>query len=248
MFLKMNELLPHSGASFLSMGRGALGMVLLVGLAFLLSTDRKNIPWKTVGLGLLVQFFIALGVLKVAFLKEVFEGLGSFFIRILEYTQTGAKMLLGDFANVELYGFIFVFQALPVIIFFSALTSVLYYFGIIQKIVKGLAWGLTRLLKISGTESLAVAANIFMGQTEAPLLIKAYLKRMTRSELFLVMVGGMATVAGSVLGAYISFLGGARSREAVVLCAKSLGSLCNGSSWGRRYFQNHLSANRTYLC
>ena len=208
MFLKMNELLPHSGASFLSMGRGALGMVLLVGLAFLLSTDRKNIPWKTVGLGLLVQFFIALGVLKVAFLKEVFEGLGSFFIRILEYTQTGAKMLLGDFANVELYGFIFVFQALPVIIFFSALTSVLYYFGIIQKIVKGLAWGLTRLLKISGTESLAVAANIFMGQTEAPLLIKAYLKRMTRSELFLVMVGGMATVAGSVLGAYISFLGG----------------------------------------
>ena len=204
----MEELLPHSGASFVSMGRGALGMTLLIGLAFLLSTDRKNIPWKTVGLGLLVQFFIALGVLKVAFLKEVFEGLGSFFIRILEYTQTGSKMLLGDFANVELYGFIFVFQALPVIIFFSALTSVLYYFGIIQKVVKALAWGLTRLLKISGTESLAVAANIFMGQTEAPLLIKAYLKRMTRSELFLVMVGGMATVAGSVLGAYISFLGG----------------------------------------
>ena len=117
-------------------------------------------------------------------------------------------MLLGEFGNIETYGFIFVFQALPVIIFFSALTSILYYFGVIQKIVGFLAWGLTRIFKISGAESLSVAGNIFLGQTEAPLLIKAYLEKMNRSEIFLVMVGGMATVAGSVLGAYIGFLGG----------------------------------------
>ena len=204
----MEPLLSHEGVSVLSIGRGLMGMLLLIGLAFAFSTNRKQIAWKTVILGLLAQFVIALGVLKVDFFKQLFEGLGGFFINILTYTRAGSEMLLGSFADVDRYGFIFVFQALPVIIFFSALTSVLYYFGIIQRIVKVLAWGLTRLLKISGTESLAVAANIFMGQTEAPLLIKAYLKRMTRSELFLVMVGGMATVAGSVLGAYISFLGG----------------------------------------
>ncbi|MEL0263340.1 MAG: nucleoside transporter C-terminal domain-containing protein, partial [Flavobacteriaceae bacterium] len=117
-------------------------------------------------------------------------------------------MLLGEFGNVDKYVFIFLFQALPVIIFFSALTSILYYFGVIQKLVGLLAWGLTKLLKISGAESLSVAGNIFLGQTEAPLLIKAYLEKMNRSEIFLVMVGGMATVAGSVLGAYIGFLGG----------------------------------------
>jgi CNT family concentrative nucleoside transporter len=117
-------------------------------------------------------------------------------------------MLLGEFGDVDRYGFIFVFQALPVIIFFSALSSILYYFGIIQKVVGFLAWVLTRLLKISGSESLSVAGNIFLGQTEAPLMIKGYLEKMNRSELFLVMVGGMATVAGSVLGAYIGFLGG----------------------------------------
>jgi len=117
-------------------------------------------------------------------------------------------MLLGEFANSDEYGFVFVFQALPIIIFFSALTSLFYYFGIIQKVVKGLAWSLRKLLGISGAESLAVAGNIFLGQTEAPLLIKEYLGKMTRSQMFLVMVGGMATVAGSVMGAYIGFLGG----------------------------------------
>jgi CNT family concentrative nucleoside transporter len=130
-------------------------------------------------------------------------------------------MLLGEFGDVDQYGFVFVFQALPIIIFFSALTSLLYYFGIIQKLVKYLAWGLKKLLGISGSESLAVAGNIFLGQTEAPLLIKAYLEKMTRSELFLVMVGGMATVAGSVMGAYIGFLGGDDPVERLAF-AKSL--------------------------
>ena len=202
------DLIPNSGFSLTSLVRGLIGMLSLLFIAYLLSKERKQIAWKTVGLGLLAQVIIAIGVLKINWVKWLFESLGGLFINILEYTGEGAKMLLGQFGDVDKYGFIFVFQALPVIIFFSALSSILYYFGIIQKVVGFLAWGLTRLFKISGTESLSVAGNIFLGQTEAPLMIKAYLEKMNRSEIFLVMVGGMATVAGSVLGAYISFLGG----------------------------------------
>lgn len=202
------ELLSNQGMSIESVGRGLLGMLVLLFFAYLLSADRRQIQWKTVGLGLLIQIVIAIGVLKVSLITKVFETFGNFFVKILDYTGAGTSMLLGEFGDVNKYGFIFLFQALPVIIFFSALTSILYYFGIIQKLVGFLAWGLTKALKISGAESLSVAGNIFLGQTEAPLLIKAYLEKMTRSEIFLVMVGGMATVAGSVLGAYIGFLGG----------------------------------------
>ena len=202
------ELIPNAGFSVENLFRGALGMLVLLFIAYLFSANRKAIAWKTVGLGLLVQVLIAIGVLKIYWIKALFEAMGNFFIKVLEYTGEGTKMLLGEFGNTDTYGFIFVFQALPVIIFFSALSSILYYFGIIQKVVGFLAWGLTKLFKISGAESLSVAGNIFLGQTEAPLLIKAYLEKMNRSEIFLVMVGGMATVAGSVLGAYIGFLGG----------------------------------------
>ena len=202
------EIIQSTGPSLVSLLRGVTGMLVLIFIAFLLSNNRRAISWKTVGIGLFIQILIAVGVLKINFIKNVFEILGGFFIKVLEFTGEGTKMLLGEFGNIETYGFIFVFQALPVIIFFSALTSILYYFGVIQKIVGFLAWGLTRIFKISGAESLSVAGNIFLGQTEAPLLIKAYLEKMNRSEIFLVMVGGMATVAGSVLGAYIGFLGG----------------------------------------
>ena len=202
------EIIQSSGPSLVSLLRGVIGMLVLIFIAFLLSNNRRAISWKTVGIGLFIQIIIAVGVLKINFIKNIFEILGGFFIKVLEFTGEGTKMLLGEFGNIETYGFIFVFQALPVIIFFSALTSILYYFGVIQKIVGFLAWGLTRIFKISGAESLSVAGNIFLGQTEAPLLIKAYLEKMNRSEIFLVMVGGMATVAGSVLGAYIGFLGG----------------------------------------
>ena len=202
------ELIPNSGLSLTSFSRGLLGMFFLIFIAYLLSNNRKAIAWKTVGIGLFIQVSIAIGVLKINFVKSVFETMGSFFIKVLEFTGEGTKMLLGEFGNTETYGFIFVFQALPVIIFFSALSSILYYFGVIQKVVGFLAWTLTKIFKISGAESLSVAGNIFLGQTEAPLLIKAYLEKMSRSEIFLVMVGGMATVAGSVLGAYIGFLGG----------------------------------------
>ena len=202
------ELIPNAGLSIISLTRGVFGMFFLIFIAYLFSNNRKAIAWKTVGIGLIIQVFIAIGVLKINFVKGLFETIGGFFIKILEYTGEGTKMLLGEFGDTEAYGFIFVFQALPVIIFFSALSSILYYFGIIQKLVGFLAWGLTKIFKVSGAESLSVAGNIFLGQTEAPLLIKAYLEKMNRSEIFLVMVGGMATVAGSVLGAYIGFLGG----------------------------------------
>ena len=202
------EIIQSSGPSLISLLRGVCGMLVLIFIAFLLSNNKRAISWKTVGIGLFIQVLIAIGVLKINIIKNIFEILGRFFIKVLEFTGEGTKMLLGEFGNIETYGFIFVFQALPVIIFFSALSSILYYFGVIQKIVRFLAWGLSRIFKISGAESLSVAGNIFLGQTEAPLLIKAYLEKMNRSEIFLVMVGGMATVAGSVLGAYIGFLGG----------------------------------------
>ena len=215
------EMIPHQGMSLESLLRGIMGILILILIAYAFSNNRKNIPWKVVALGLLTQLVIAVGVIKVKWITSFFEYISSFFVKILDYTQVGTQMLLGEFGNVDRYGFIFVFQALPIIIFFSALTSLLYYFGVIQKLVQVLAWGLRRLLGISGAESLAVAGNIFLGQTEAPLLIKAYLEKMTRSELFLVMVGGMATVAGSVLGAYIGFLGGDDPVERLAF-AKSL--------------------------
>lgn len=202
------ELIPSAGFTSASFLRGILGMGVLILIAYFLSNNKRAIAWKTVGVGLGVQILIAVGVLKIYWVKSLFEIIGGFFINILEYTGEGTKMLLGEFGNTDTYGFIFVFQALPVIIFFSALSSILYYFGIIQKLVGFLAWGLTKIFKISGAESLSVAGNIFLGQTEAPLLIKGYLEKMNRSEIFLLMVGGMATVAGSVLGAYIGFLGG----------------------------------------
>ncbi|MDA9339319.1 Na+ dependent nucleoside transporter, partial [Flavobacteriaceae bacterium] len=140
--------------------------------------------------------------------QKIFEFFGKIFVKTLDFTMEGSKFLLGDMVNVESFGYVFLFQVLPTIIFFSALTSVLFYLGIIQKVVKILALSLSKLLNISGAESLSVAGNIFLGQTEAPLMIKAYLDKMTKSEILLVMIGGMATVAGGVLAAYIGFLGG----------------------------------------
>jgi CNT family concentrative nucleoside transporter len=160
-------------------------------------------------------------VIKITWIKNFFEYIGGFFVKLLEYTQAGTQMLLGEFGDVDHYGFVFVFQALPIIIFFSALTSLLYYFGIIQKLVQGSGLGPAQTFGYFGGGELAVAGNIFLGQTEAPLLIKAYLEKMTRSELFLIMVGGMATVAGSVMGAYIGFLGGDDPVERLAF-AKSL--------------------------
>lgn len=202
------EMIPNQGISTSSILRGILGMFVLILIAFLFSSNRKAINWKTVGLGLAAQLLLAIGVLKITIVQKVFEFVGNIFVLILDFTAAGSEFLLGGMMDVDSFGFIFLFQVLPTIIFFSALTSVLFYLGIIQIVVKGMAWVLSKLLGISGPESLSVAGNIFLGQTEAPLMIKAYLERMTRSEMLLVMVGGMATVAGGVLAAYIGFLGG----------------------------------------
>jgi len=202
-------IIPSQGFSMDSLWRGVLGMVVLILITYLFSSNRKAINWKTVGIGLGFQLIIAVGVLKVDIIKTVFEAIGKVFIKVLDFTKAGSQFLFeGLVVDMDTFGFIFAFQVLPTILFFSALTSVLFYLGIIQKVVQAFGWLLSKLLKISGAESLSVAGNIFLGQTEAPLLIKAYLEKMNKSEILLVMIGGMATVAGAVLAAYIGFLGG----------------------------------------
>ena len=202
------EIIPHEGISLSSIIRGVIGMSSIIFIAYLFSNNKKRIDWKTIIIGLSSQLIIAVAVLKIEIVRMMFEKIGQGFIAIVTFTNQGSRILFGDLADSSKYGEIFVFQVLPVIIFFSALTSVLYYYRIIQKVVSGLAWMMTKFLNISGQESLAVAGNIFLGQTEAPLLVKGYLDKMNRSEYFLLMTGGMATVAGSVLAAYIGFLGG----------------------------------------
>jgi CNT family concentrative nucleoside transporter len=202
------ELIASQGFSIESLIRGLIGMSFLILIAYLFSNNRKAINWKFAAIGLTTQLFLAVAVLKIEFVQKLFEFFGKIFVKTLDFTMEGSKFLLGDMVNVESFGYVFLFQVLPTIIFFSALTSVLFYLGIIQKVVKALAWSLSKLLNISGAESLSVAGNIFLGQTEAPLMIKAYLEKMSKSEILLVMIGGMATVAGGVLAAYIGFLGG----------------------------------------
>jgi concentrative nucleoside transporter, CNT family len=188
--------------------RGLLGMIVLIGIAWIFSANRKAISWKLVGIGLGIQILLAFGILQVPAVQYFFEMIGKIFVVILDFTKEGTEFLFAGFLDTQTYGFIFAFQVIPTIIFFSALTSLLFYLGIIQKVVYGMAWLMTRALKLSGAESLSVAGNIFLGQTEAPLMIKAYLPNMNKSEILLVMTGGMATLAGGVLAAYISFLGG----------------------------------------
>ena len=202
------EIIPNAGLELQSFLRGLLGLTVLLAIAISCSANRKNISWKTVGIGLLIQFILAIGILRVGWIQSIFEAMGKLFVSILDFTNAGSIFLFGDLMNAESYGFIFVFQILPTIVFFAALTSLLFYLGVIQVVVKFLALALTKVLKISGAESLSVIGNIFLGQTEAPLMIKVYLERMNKSEILLVMIGGMATVAGGVLAAYIGFLGG----------------------------------------
>ncbi|VAW33777.1 Nucleoside permease NupC [hydrothermal vent metagenome] len=206
----MNELIASQGISLTSISRGIIGMLVLIAIAYIFSSDRKSISWKVVGVGLLMQIIIAIGVLHVPFIEAFFNTVGGLFVKVMEFTKAGTSFLLSSFISNKVDSPLinFAFVILPTIVFFSALTSVLFFLGIIQRVVKGLAIVLTRTMNISGAESLSVAGNIFLGQTEAPLMIKAYLERMNRSEIMLVMIGGMATVAGGVLAAYVSFLGG----------------------------------------
>lgn len=189
--------------------RGLLGIAAIIAIAFTFSSFKKSISWKIVISGIVIQVIFAIGVLKVPFIKSFFNSVSGVFVRILDFTKAGSAFLFGDLINrTDSFGYIFAFQVLPTIIFFSALTSVLYYLNILQKIVFVFAWVVSKFMRLSGAESLAAAGNIFLGQTEAPLLVKPYIEKMTRSEMLCLMVGGMANIAGGVLAAYVGFLGG----------------------------------------
>ncbi len=198
------------GFTFNSLLRGVVGMLTLLLLAYAFSTNRKAISWSLVAKGIGLQIIFAVMVLKVPFVATIFEVVSGFFVRIISFTSEGTKFLFSSFVTEQIeIGFInFAIQVLPTIIFFSALTSLLYYWGVLQKIVYAFAWVMKKLMKLSGAESLAAAGNIFLGQTESPLLVKPYLSKMTNSEIMSLMSGGMATIAGGVLAAYIGFLGG----------------------------------------
>ena len=207
-FAQEQDIIPSNGFTLEGFLRGLLGISFLILTTYLLSSNKKAINWKTASTGLLLQLILAVGVLKISWVKMIFESAGKVFVKILDFTMEGTKFLFGDLVSAENFGNVFIFSILPTVIFFAALTSILFYLGIIQKIVKVMAFLLSKLLGVSGPESLSVAGNIFLGQTESPLMIKAYLEKMSKSEILLVMIGGMATVAGGVLAAYIGFLGG----------------------------------------
>ena len=192
-----------------AVGRGLLGMGILIALVSLLSINRKAINWRLVAGGIGLQIFLGALILKVPQVRAVFEVASRFFVAILAFTGEGAEFLFGSLVtDFDSFGFIFAFQVLPTIVFFSALTSLLYYAGILQRIVYGFAWLMSRAMALSGAESVAAAANVFVGQTEAPLVIKPYIPKMSKSEIMALMTGGMATIAGAVLVAYIGLLAG----------------------------------------
>lgn len=201
--------------------RALIGLVFIIGVAYLLSGNRKAVDWRLVAVGIFIQLVFGLVIGKVEFAQRGFIFLSEKFVTFLSFAANGAEFLYGDLAKNSAgnpsvkhnLGFLFAFQALPTVIFFSAITAGLYYLGVLQKIVFGFAWIMARTMRLSGSESLSAAANIFMGQTEAPLLVRPFIKNMTSSELHCLMVGGMATIAGSVLGAYVSFLGGGNPAE-----------------------------------
>lgn len=210
----------------LAIARGTLGVGVIIGILYLLSANRKAINWRLVITGLALQLVLGLMILKIPEVRGIFDYISGFFVKVLGFTETGARFVLGDWPdqvevtslssdeNGELLrtgrrvGYIFVFKVLPTIIFFSALSSLLYYLGILQLVIYVFAAVMYRLLRLTGAESIAAAANIFIGQTEAPLLIKPYIDKMSKSEILCLMTGGMATIAGSVFAAFIGFLGG----------------------------------------
>lgn len=207
----------------INIGRGALGVVVLLAICWLLSNNRKAINWRLVFSGLALQILLAILILQVPFIRQGFDYVSGFFVVVLQFTEAGTEFVLGKWpvtTNVvesitedgqpKLFtvGYIFAFKVLPTIIFFSALSSLLYYLGVLQFIIKGFAWVMSKTMRLTGAESLAAAANIFIGQTEAPLVIKPYIAGMSRSEILSLMTGGMATIAGGVFAAYVGFLGG----------------------------------------
>ena len=203
------------------MFRGLLGVCTLLAVAYALSFDRKRIDWKLVGGGLLMQLIFALAILHLPFISHLLEGCGKVFVKVMDFTGEGLSFLLGPYAS-KANGFSFLLHSLPVVIFFSALVSICYYWGIIQRVVGAIAWLLRKFMNISGAEGLVSAGNIFLGMTESPVMIKHYLPTMTKSELFLVMVAGLGTIAGTVMGTYISLLGGTDPAQKVLFATHLL--------------------------
>ncbi|SIT76038.1 NupC/NupG family nucleoside CNT transporter [Pontibacter indicus] len=205
--------------------RGGIGLLVLLSIGFLFSRDRKSIDWKLVAYGVFLQLLFGVLVTQVPLVADAFAFVSKAFVKLLSFSNDGARFLFGNLADPSQnagMGFIFAFNVLPTIIFFSAVSSGLYYLGVLQKIVFGIAWVMSKGMRLSGAESLSAAGNIFMGQTEAPLLVRPFISRMTRSELMCLMTGGMATLAGGVLAAYVSFLGGSDPAQQAIFAAHLL--------------------------
>jgi concentrative nucleoside transporter, CNT family len=189
-------------------GFGLFGLAVLIGIAWLFSSHKKSVDWRLVGTGITLQIAFAALVLLVPGGRDIFDALGHGFVRILGFVSAGSTFIFGGLMDIPRYGFIFAFQVLPTIIFFAALMSVLYHLGVMQAIVRGMAWAITKVMRVSGAETTSVCASVFIGQTEAPLTVRPYIGRMTESELITMMIGGMAHIAGGVLAAYVGMLGG----------------------------------------
>lgn len=189
-------------------GFGLFGLAVLVGIAFLFSNDKRAVSWKLVLTGVALQIVFAALVLKLPLGREVFNAIATGFVKLLDFVRVGSEFIFGSFMDTSKFGFVFAVQVLPTIIFFASLTGVLYHLGVMQQIVRGMAWVITKVMNVSGAETTSVCASVFIGQTEAPLTIKPYIERMTESELMTVMIGGMAHIAGSVMAAYVGLLGG----------------------------------------
>ena len=204
------QLLVNGGISFSfpSIIKGLVGMAVIILVCWIFSSDRKNVNWGTVGKALLLQLAMAVSVLAVPAVQTVFEAMGGAFIAVLNWTKAGSNFLFGNLMDMSKFGYVFALQILPTIIFFSALMSLFFYLGIMQKIVWGMGWILAKIMKLSGAEALTCAGNVFLGMSEAPLMVKEYIPKMTTSELVLIMTSGMATMSGGVLAAYIGMLGG----------------------------------------
>lgn len=186
---------------------GFFGLFVLVLIAYAFSNNRRAVDWKLVATGISLQILFAAFVLKVPLGAWIFDRLGKGFVHLLEFNKVGSEFIFGKLLDANTFGFIFAFQVLPTIIFFAALMGVLYHLGVMQQIVKGMSWAITKVMNVSGAETTSVCASVFIGQTEAPLTVRPYLEKMTESELMTVMIGGMAHIAGGVLAAYVGLLG-----------------------------------------
>ena len=187
---------------------GLFGLACLIGLAWLFSNNKRAVDWPLIATGVSLQIAFALLVLAVPGGREVFDALGHGFVKILGFVSAGSNFIFGSLMDTSKFGFIFAFQVLPTIIFFAALMGVLYHLGVMQAIVRAMAWAITKVMRVSGAETTSVCASVFIGQTEAPLTVRPYIGRMTESELLTMMIGGMAHIAGGVLAAYVGMLGG----------------------------------------